>query len=139
MDGLEISQELQTEEAVAELSFAAAPIDVERPGFGSLLPALRLAREGAIDLEVVFRYQAALAEHLAESRARLDAMEVPEELRTALEGAMVATRGMLERMEFVLVRVGIFLENGNPDDLDAAIRVLEGIHGEMEQVLRQAV
>lgn len=138
MDGLEFSQELHDEEAVANLSFSSAPIDVEQPGFGSLLPALRLAREGQLDPHVLEAYHYGLSQHLAESRARLDAMEVPEALRPALEAALVATRGMLERMEFVLVRVAVFLQHGTTDDLDAAIRVLEGIHGEMEQVLKQA-
>lgn len=138
MDGLEFSEELHDEEAVASLSFAAAPIDVEQPGFGSLLPVLRHAREGRMDPHVLESYHYGLSQHLAESRARLDAMEVPEELRPALEAALVATRGMLERMEFVLVRIVVFLRHGTMDDLDAAIRVLEGIHGEMEQVLKQA-
>lgn len=138
MDGLEFSQELHDEEAVANLSFASAPIDVEQPGFGSLLPALRQAREGKLDPHVLEAYHYGLSQHLVESRARLDAMEVPESLRPALEAALVATRGMLERMEFVLGRVAVFLQYGTSDDLDAAIRVLEGIHGEMEQVLKQA-
>lgn len=138
MDGLEFSQDMQDEEAVAGLSFASAPIDVSKPGFGSLLPVLRMAREGQVDDSVLEAYLEGLSEHLSESRARLEAMEVPDELRPALEAALVATHGMLERMEFVLSRLASYLQHGSTDDLDAGIRVLEGIHGEMEQVLQQA-
>ncbi len=138
VDGLEFSQDLQDEQAVEELSFASAPVDAERPGFGSLLPAMRAARDEGIDPEILVRYRDSLGQQLAESRARLDGMEVPEALHDALAPAFQATRGVLDRMEIVLDHLGAYLEGGNLQDLEDSILVLEGVHGEMEQVLRQA-
>lgn len=138
MDGLEFSEELQEEEVVESLTFAGAPVDPQRPGFGSLLTALKLAREGRLERQILQQYHEGLSEHLAESRERLESLEVPEALREALEAALGATRGMLDRMGAVLDRLGLFLATSQPVVLEEAIRILEGIHGEMEQVLRQA-
>lgn len=138
VDGLELSWDLQDEQAIEGLSFASAAVDADRPGFGSLLPAMRAARDEGIDAEILVRYHDGLSRQLAESRARLEGLEVPEALQEALAPVFQTTRGVLDRMESVLDFLGTYLEQGGRNDLEQAIQVLEGIHGEMEEVLRQA-
>lgn len=60
-------------------SYQSAPVDLENPGFASLLSALKEVHEGKLPPEVLLTYQRALSAELVDSRAGIEALAPPPE------------------------------------------------------------
>lgn len=133
-DSLDFSSEFY-EEAAAEVAEAASagPVDLEHPGFGSLLTALQAHRAGQVGREVLERYHAVLTVHLQDSLGQLDRLEIPEPLVEVMAPVVAATRALMERMGEVLAQVKGYLETGEGSSLDQATAILAAIHAEIRE------
>jgi hypothetical protein len=133
-DSLNFSSEFY-EEAAAEVAEAAVagPVDLEHPGFGSLLTALQAHRAGQVGREVLERYHAVLAVLLQDSLGQLEGLEIPGPLVEVMAPVVAATRGLMERMGEVLALVRGYLDTGEEAPLNRATAILAAIHGEIRE------
>jgi len=134
-DQFRVSEDLFEEEVADALPESGVAIDASRPGFASLLTVLKAARDGQVPKEVQLHYHDALLAHLRDSRAQIDAMEVPKEVAEMVAPAIAATRGMLDDMERVLTFFAAWIDRGDAPSLDDAIALLESIHTEVRTVM----
>lgn len=134
-DQFRLSEDIVQEEA-AEVLAGDAPVDVEQPGFASLLTVLRGAKDGSVTDEVQVAYFNALMEHLEDARAQLEGTEIPPEIAEAVSPTLEAMRGLLRDLEWVLNHFGDYLSSGDAECLDQAIALLESIHEEVRKVLQ---
>lgn len=86
-------------------SMMSAPVNVENPGFDSLLSALKAVHTGEMGMDVLRRYHSALSAQLETSRQHILNIPVPEgfegldtDQRNMTLGALAVTRAMLDQV-----------------------------------------
>lgn len=138
-DHFEFTQEYvgETFEEVADASAGESPIDLEHPGFASLLTAMRQYRAGAGQRWILEIYAHQLTKHVTDSRARLAAMPIPDAIREPATLAIQAMEQAMDQFAEVLELLNIFLESRDEEFLEASQMKLEIIHQEIPAFIGQ--
>lgn len=103
-------------------------IDPAQPGFASLLPLLRSMRGGNGNAAILAAYHGGLSEQVAQSRAQLASLVVPETIQEPARHAMAAMETILDRMDEVLACVDGYLDSEDEKLLEDAITYLTEVH-----------
>jgi hypothetical protein len=138
-DSFQFTEEFvgETFEEVVDASQGESPIDLDHPGFASLLTLLKAIRAGTAARWMLEIYAHQLGKQVFDSRSRLAAMPIPEMIREQATMAINAMTYAMDEFQQVLDYVGMYLETEDSEALDGAQVKLEMIHAELPGFISQ--
>lgn len=96
---------MEDEKIIADIddnSMKSNPVNLENPGFDSLLSALKAVHTGEMGMDVLRRYHEGLTALLDSSRDDVASMEVPEQFKELIDAQMRMTFAALDIVRVTL-------------------------------------
>ena len=110
-----------------EPAMMSAPVDLDQPGFASLLSALEAVHTGGMPVDVLARYHDVLSTQVADSALAIKALSVPDELddleRQLAEAQRSAALSSLTMLEAMLERLGAYIEAPSPEGMAICVQL----------------
>ena len=107
-----------------DTSMMSAPVNLENPGFDSLLSALKAVHTGEMGMDVLRRYHPALKSQLEASRQHILSIAVPEgfegfdtDQRNMALGALAVTGALLDQL-------ARYIDDPTPENVAACVELL---------------
>ena len=100
-------------------------MDVEYPGFASLLTAIRQHLDGAVPRWVLEVYAHKLSQLIQAFRQNLALVQIPVGVKTPGGQALDGMGGQIEEFQFVVDHVNMYLTSGDERALECARETLE--------------
>lgn len=118
---------------MSQPDLTSGPVDPQNPTFDSLLGALKAAHEGELDSDGLRAYHDGLRKMVRESRAAIEALDVPEEFVEARNQTRTSLGG-LDILELTLDQVQRYLEEPGDQQMAACVNSLLYSVGMMEEL-----
>ena len=99
-------------------------VDAEHPAFNSLLGALKAVHTGAMGMDVLERYHAALSRELHASRDAILALDVPAEFRAATEAQTRISVASLDVVLTLLDAVARYVRQPSQENVAQCVDLL---------------